>query len=126
VDERWQVMDELKVEGFRLSGPLHTFRLHWLLMDAEWAIETRESEIEIRIKSPQGWFTLHVEIQVPHLKPETSLVRAGELLKGQRAVLPFEGWVSPTYGVKVPALSLAVDVESVQTVRFMSEFIFPK
>jgi hypothetical protein len=53
-------------------------------------------------------------------------VRAGELVYGQRDLKPYEGWVSPTYGEKVPALSLAVEVTSNKTFTFISEFIFPK
>jgi len=43
-----------------------------------------------------------------------SLVRAGEVIFGTRDVQPFEGWVSPTYGEKNPALSLAFEVKSDQ------------
>jgi hypothetical protein len=55
-----------------------------------------------------------------------SLVRAGELLHGTAAPDPVRGWTSPTYGVKVPALSLAVETESADEVKFTTEFIFPK
>ncbi|RME87790.1 MAG: hypothetical protein D6770_08475, partial [Anaerolineae bacterium] len=54
-----------------------------------------------------------------------SLVRAGELLYGEGEVPPTRGWVSPTYGVKEPALSLAVEARSADSVQFITEFIFP-
>lgn len=129
-DERWHVRDELKVEGFRFRVVPHVYRLHWLLMDGEWEIVNRGSGIELRIRSSQGAIALHINLQPSNLQPSslqpvTSLVRAGKLIHGQRDVLPFEGWVSPTYGVKIPALSLAVEVKSSRTVCFTSEFSFP-
>jgi hypothetical protein len=54
-----------------------------------------------------------------------SLARAGELLTGVGAPDPTRGWISPTYGVKVPALSLAIETKSANDVQFVSEFIFP-
>jgi len=121
-DERWVVTDTLLARG----SSSHVYRLHWLLMDGEWEIENREERVEIRIKSPQGWIKLLLGVRPSDLKLETSLVRAGELLYGERKVLPFEGWVSPTYGVKIPALSLAVEVTAKQSVELTSEFEFPK
>ena len=61
-----------------------------------------------------------------------TLVRAGEMvyasgpggLKSQ-AETTIRGWVSPTYGVKVPALSLAIETKSANDVQFTSEFVFP-
>ena len=56
---------------------------------------------------------------------QVTLVRAGERVYGTGAVAPIVGWESPTYGVKIPALSLAVEVRSAQSVDFTSEFSFP-
>jgi hypothetical protein len=36
------------------------------------------------------------------------------------------GWVSPVYGIKIPALSLAIETVSANEVKFATEFIFPK
>ena len=59
-----------------------------------------------------------------------SLVRAGELLQTSEVFKTSEisavrGWVSPTYAAKIPALSLAVEVQSTQSVQFTSQFTFP-
>ena len=88
----------------------------------------RNSElgIGIRVKSKYGWITLNINLEPSNSQFVTSLVRAGELVYGQREVKPYEGWVSPTYGTKVPALSLAVEVKSLKNFSFISEFIFPK
>ena len=121
-DERWEIKDNLI---FTKPGE-HAFRLHWLLMDGESEIENSELGIGIRVKSKYGWITLNINLEPANLQFVTSLVRAGELIYGQRGVKPYEGWVSPTYGTKVPALSLAVEVKSLRSFSFISEFIFPK
>jgi hypothetical protein len=95
-------------------------------MDGESEIENSELGIGIRVKSKYGWITLNINLEPANLQFVTSLVRAGELIYGQRGVKPYEGWVSPTYGTKVPALSLAVEVKSLRSFSFISEFIFPK
>lgn len=132
-DERWRVEDRL------LSKAPHTYRLHWLLPDWEWEVESREQraenreqKVEISLQSPQGKILLILRIASLSSKPLfsnpyslLSLVRSGEVIFGQRNVQPYEGWSSPTYGTKVPALSLALDVPAPQGVTFTSEFLFP-
>ena len=121
-DERWEIKDNLI---FTKPGE-HVFRLHWLLLDGEQEMINSESEIGIHVKSKYGWIALNINLESSSLQLATSLVRAGKLIDGQREVKPFEGWVSPTYGTKVPALSLAVEVKSLRSFSFISEFIFPK
>lgn len=121
--ERWLVTDRLTGSHARLRR----YRLHWLLMDGEWKIENWESGAGIRLKSKYGWIGLNIRVdpRLSHSDYRISLVRAGELIYGQRDVEPYEGWVSPTYGVKVPALSLALEAAASRPVTFTSEFIFP-
>ncbi|HUH98831.1 MAG TPA: alginate lyase family protein [Anaerolineales bacterium] len=123
-DERWEIKDNLV---FTRPGE-HIFRLHWLLADGEWKMENGEGAVGIRLKSKHGWIALNIQPD-PHIAApqyRVTLVRAGELLYGQRQVEPYEGWVSPTYGTKIPALALGVEVTSSRSVTFTSEFIFPK
>jgi len=120
-DERWQVEDELLILR-RLRKPL-AFRLHWLLPDWEWEVENRDSRVEISLRSPHGWMNLSVEANSPFSR--IGFVRAGKLIYGEGLVSPIRGWASPTYGVKIPALSFAVEVISAETVKFTSEFTFP-
>jgi hypothetical protein len=55
----------------------------------------------------------------------TGLVRAGETLFGNATPAPIEGWISPTYGVKYPALSFSMTQANPGNVSFTTEFIFP-
>lgn len=122
-DERWEIRDRLI---FTKPGE-HVFRLHWLLVDGEWKMDSRETGVRIQVKSKYGWITLTIkpDSRTPNSEYQVALVRAGELIYGQGEVKPYEGWVSPTYGVKIPALSLAVEVISSKSVILTSEFIFP-
>lgn len=126
---QWVVEDDLLDLRF---GP-HTYRLHWLLPDWEWALD--ESRQELRLKSPYGWVTVAIHLQPStrqpaspqpaNLQPAFTLVRAGEHVHGSGTPDPVRGWVSPTYGVKTPALSLACEVQSAQGVTFLTTFAFP-
>jgi hypothetical protein len=91
-------------------------------------MENSESGIVIRLKSPFGWVNLEIKAEPANLQLATSLVRAEEGLWGDLAnhPSPTRGWFSPTYAHKIPALSLAVEVQSTESIKFSSEFIFPK
>jgi hypothetical protein len=123
-DEHWVIED-------KLTSPrhaLHTYRLHWLLPDLEWELKKSESTVSVTLKSPHGslgaTFSVHSASRLPHSK--FSIVRAGELLYGQREAIPYEGWVSRNYGQKLPALSFAFEITSEFTTTFTTEFSFPK
>jgi hypothetical protein len=101
----------------------HTIRLHWLLPDWKWEIEEQDSGIGIRLKSSDGWLRLNVNCSAP---VKICVARGGKLVYGQGEVQPFDGWFSPTYTQKIPALSFAFNVESKLPVTFTTEFVFPK
>ena len=118
-NERWVIRDNML-----LTRPgEHVFRLHWLLPD--WAYQIRESPFELLLKGPLGKVTLRIELDPPPA-PQVTLVRTGQLLFGEGRASATDGWVSPTYGSKAPALSLAVEVRSSRTVSFLTTFILPR
>ena len=128
--DRWQVVDEIILLRFLPSifrSRPSSFRLHWLLPDWEWKIDVRESKFEIRLNSPKGWVSLSISVEpsVTENRPRVTLVRAGETVYGSGTAESVRGWTSPTYGVKIPALSLAVETKSASDVQFVSEFILP-
>jgi hypothetical protein len=122
-DGSWQVQDEMLL--LRLPWQTHPLdlRLHWLLPDWEWSAEQDGSGFMLHLQSPHGPVRLLVTATEPF--SQVTLARAGERVFGTGAVSTIMGWESPTYGVKIPALSLAVEVRSTQSVNFTSEFIFP-
>ena len=117
---RWLVRDKL----YRSTGKTsNTYRLHWLLPDWAWELDSRESLASLRIKSPYGWVSLSVRGSEPFQR--VGLLRAGELIRGDGLLSPVFGWASPTYNVKEPALALAIEVQSARTVHFETLFEFP-
>ena len=122
-DEHWEVKDNLI---YTRPGE-HVFRLHWLLLDGEWELEDRKLGYGIKVKSPYGWVILRItpDLHLPSSDSKFEIVRAGSLVHGKCDTLPFEGWYSPTYGQKITALSLTLEVTSLKRFSLVSEFIFP-
>ena len=124
-DDRWQVNDILLPLRMPWQKKLLTFRLHWLLLDWIWEIENRASGLVLFLGSPYGQIALTISHSPASIPCSFSLVRASEILTGSADPDPTRGWTSPTYGVKIPALSLAVTAESRTEIVFSSEFTFP-
>lgn len=122
LEDQWIIEDVLTAK--KGDQTLRNFRLHWLLPDWEWQLDPQPDKTMLEIKSPQGWISIGLTTSLEGGK--VTLARAGECLVGEGSVLPQAGWISPTYGRKEPALSIAVEVTGVGTVTFSSEFIFPK
>jgi hypothetical protein len=124
-DGHWQVEDEILRLSMRQKNL--TARLHWLLPDWKWRIENREQGVEISFDSPQGIIKLKLIASSlsSNLYSLLSIVRAGEFLHGSASPDPTRGWTSPTYGVKIPALSLALDLQGKTEIHFSTEFKFP-
>lgn len=121
--ERWRVRDEIVAPR---SDSLLRARLHWLLPDWDWAIEYDQAGVILRLLSPNGPVKLRLAVEpAADVHQHLSLVRAGELLFGAAPADPCRGWISPTYGVKIPALSLALEIARRKTVIFESEFFLP-
>jgi hypothetical protein len=130
-NDRWVVSDRI----FPLKGstpgsqPVHA-RLHWLLPDWEWRLETGDWKLEFFLQSPEGLIRLQVGYDSQSLISNLfspikhQVVRAGELLSGEGSLSPPWGWTSPTYGVKIPALSISISVERLLPIHLESEWIF--
>jgi hypothetical protein len=131
-DGRWEVID--KLDG--PAGVIHTARLHWLLPDWEHEIQkTRQQNYmvgcEIRIHSPNGWVSLKLQVSSsskdlhPLQANNVQLIRAGTLLYGSGKVSPINGWISPTYGEKIPALACILEISQSLPIVLKSEWTLP-
>jgi hypothetical protein len=78
----------------------------------------------LRLASPCGPVRLTIHYS-DSAHSSFSLFRAGELLVGSAVPDSTRGWTSPTYGVKIPALSLAVNAESDSEIVFSTGIAFP-
>ena len=125
-DDRWLVEDEILPLRMPWEKKPLTFRLHWLLPDWEWNLENSGLGMVLHLVTPQGPIVLIVHQSPFTTHSNFSLFRAGDTLHGYSAPDPSRGWASPTYGIIVPALSLAIEAESANEVKFTTEFIFPK
>jgi hypothetical protein len=133
-DGHWQIQDDMLPLRMPWDKRPLTYRLHWLLPDWEWQARLLVSVFEFRLKSPHGWLTLSIcdASRITKAESRVTLFRAGNPVYASGAGEPepqadatVRGWASPTYGVKVPALSLAFETKSVNDVQFISEFVFP-
>jgi hypothetical protein len=99
----WQVKDKLVPTGANQTA--HSFILQWLLPDWPWELD----ETSLRLQAPVGRITLAVTLcdETRQVKATgVQLIRGGEVLSGPPECPPVLGWYSPTYGVKLPVLSL--------------------
>jgi hypothetical protein len=114
----WRVEDELAGGAVSCLAALH-----WLLPDWPWELDAGR----LGLLSPAGWIELKLSASAQALPaaPGVQLIRAGEKLAGEGPVEPTWGWASPTYGVKVPALALRLNLEGSLPLAFTTEWIFP-
>jgi hypothetical protein len=117
----WLVTDRLVSVGKKPASGVHGARLHWLLPDLPWSVHDEADGISLRVECRYG--TARVEIRCPAEVEGWRVAGAGELLAGSGKVLPFEGWFSPTYTVKLPALSLAVSFRGELPVEISSRWV---
>ena len=133
-DGSWKIMDLLFHSASSRTArqtPLNV-RLHWLLPDWDWEVDdfhTKDKswQAQVRIRSPYGWVRLDLDVssqKSPQTKPHLTLARAAERLYGSGQIHPTSGWISPTYGVKNPALSLAIEIEAPLPIELTTEWYF--
>jgi hypothetical protein len=103
---QWIITDSILNLSHINSERSYSAQLHWLLPDSEFTLE----ENGLALKLPFGLVRLKIETEAEINSScqllDLSIFRAGELLAGSAQPSPLHGWVSPTYGLKQPALSL--------------------
>jgi hypothetical protein len=125
-DYGWQILDQ--VIPVPQKNPIMTqVRLHWLSPDFGWQIqETHEQGDElilVILQSGYGSIGLNMRLKYPATKIDLSITRAGERLYGNLPCHPTWGWTSPTYGTKIPALSLGLIFEGKPPLEVISEWV---
>ncbi len=126
----WEIVDT--IYPMQTPGPGTPFSacLHWLLPDWPWEarLDQASQAVEIQLASPFGPILLYMEQDqaVNDLHPAPlQIPRAGELLYGKGPVLPTWGWASPTYGMKVPALSARFTADGSLPIRYLTKIALP-
>ena len=109
-----------QIDLARLEKSEQAVAIQFLLPDWPWQF----AEDTLELTGPDGKISLHISASDPAdqsaVKGEVSLVRAGESLLGKETT-PIRGWVSPTYFVKNPALSLKMTFFTKKTLEIKSE-----
>ncbi len=128
---RWQVEDHLLPsrpwQTNRPRNPVYpfTFTIHWLLPDWPWELDGQALTLAL---PGGGRVRLALSASIPkHPQAQVippSLVRAGRTLAGSHNLSPVRGWFSPTYGMKIPALSLSLEIISPLPCALISEWEF--
>jgi hypothetical protein len=132
-DGSWEITDHL--EG--PTGSIHKARLHWLLPDWEYQIldeidKANAYHYKIGVQSPYGLVSLrlghesHGGTTISAQNIQLQLVRAGKLLYGSGEANPINGWYSPTYGEKIPALACILEVTQTLPITIKSHWILPE
>ncbi|MBN2549230.1 MAG: alginate lyase family protein [Anaerolineales bacterium] len=120
----WVVDDALlPISGLSAGAEVFQACLHWLLPDWPWELATTSGEpgYSLHLSSPLGQVRLDLSSPAPS---RLQVARAGENIYGEGAVSPTWGWCSPTYGVKIPALSVRLHMRAELPIRATTRWIF--
>ncbi|MEX1071665.1 MAG: heparinase II/III family protein [Anaerolineales bacterium] len=113
---RWLITDRLLPKKDPKKKLLA--RLHWLLPDWDWQLAGQRLQLE----SPHGVIEISIDASVGD-DCSFQIVRAGEF--GSRTAEPIAGWFSPTYGVKVPALSFIIEATGLLPITLTTTWTLP-
>jgi len=104
-------------------------RLHWLLPDWPWRLESEQQNnpISFELESPLGTVKLSMKIDPINMlsQPELTVIRAGEILYGSGPIETTSGWFSPTYQSRLPALSISYQATFRLPAEFLSDWNLP-
>lgn len=127
----WEVADSILPLSDQASRQRRAAALHWLFPDWAWDVELSDCDHRavVSLDSPFGPVRIELFGEAAGASreacPELQIVRAGEILYGSGPALPIHGWVSPTYAVKYPALSMRWVATGCPEIRFFTRFILP-
>ncbi len=153
---RWHIEDTVApIRPGRASPAAALATLHWLLPDWPWQVlpATAGRPYTVLLASPDGEVRLELGLtlarsplqgegsstqqSLPALSDDEpgqegtghsrlQLARAGQLVYGAGEVKPTWGWSSPTYGDKIPALSIRLTVSGPLPIHLITRWIFPE
>lgn len=127
----WRIEDIVKPNQKGKSTLQTSARLHWLLPDVSWNLKHAKNPITLQLFFTQGTINLWITALQPLQKPggtittKLAIYRAGECILGTEPSMPTWGWVSPCYGVRVPALAIVYQVDGLLPLTLISEWQLP-
>jgi hypothetical protein len=130
-DGCWRVEDSLPRSNRAQADENVACSLHWLLPDWEWDLQGPDRIVHLTLQSPLGPVSLKIWLAGDDLAEQIqgalrpSLYRGGEQIYGDGPDGVTRGWFAPTYGVKLPALSLVVPIAMTAQLTLISEWQLP-
>lgn len=118
----WRIIDRLS--PLRSGQAAGTVRLNWLLQDGEWHL----ADHRLMVEYANFDFQVRVTTQ-PLQKMKLRVVRAGRIVsgEGEEGLESLLGWFSPTYLVRLPAVSFWIEVDAHLPLELQTDFeIHPK
>jgi hypothetical protein len=113
----WLITDKLiQVNGKKLKKFI---RLNWLVPD--WPYELQDNFITFNL--PFGIMKLELFTRAGILADGLNIIKSGKSLLGLEDSVN-HGWISPTYGVKIPALSIQYSVSGLLPIEISTRFSF--
>jgi hypothetical protein len=130
-EAEWIVEDEVLPSGKGHVAEI-SVGLQWLLCDSkqytvyslQYTEDTRHQIVTIEVVTEVGLIMLEMTAGEGINAPlRVQVVRAGELVYGEGHIEPTWGWSSPTYGDKIPALSVRVYAAGSTPLTLKSRFL---
>jgi hypothetical protein len=102
---------EDRIEAIKKNTNIQHCTLHWLLPEGEWKIVHNQFELQ------KEDILVHLSLLWQNAgqmeNASFNVFRCGELLHGStKRSFPTLGWVSPTYNIKIPAISVVAEFEN--------------
>ncbi|MCD4751860.1 MAG: heparinase II/III family protein [Anaerolineaceae bacterium] len=117
----WAVNDTMQTNPLhKTEAKEHEFKIQWLLPDGEWTLDAQK----MTMKLDTIQFELDVAAGNNSFPGIVQVCRAGEVIYGKGDCLPQMGWISPFYGVKLPAISFSVAFHAQAPFEILSKWRF--
>jgi len=113
----------------KLHTKKHAVTVQWLIPDWSFQVEeeSNNTPITLKVLSPYGWialgFTLNCPNNIENGQLDLQIVRVGKSVFGSTVASPILGWSSPTYGEKIPALSIRLTTHGYLPISITSEWL---
>ena len=115
---KWKIVD--LVFSPYLTKDEFKIDLHWLLPD--WPLQSTEKTCTL--SAPFGSVMLHISSDIVTSTSKLTFYKKGRLISSNAQEEPLLGWFSPTYGKKLPALSIRYSATHALPVTITSRFTF--
>ena len=116
--QKWEIVD--LVFSPYLSKDEYKIDLHWLLPN--WP--PRFTGNICLLSAPFGSVMLDISSEIKTITSKFTFYKKGRPISGNGQEEPLLGWFSPTYGLKIPALSIRYSVTRALPVTITSRFTF--